>query len=59
MCATSYEPKFLKDAFYRGALALQDVLELPYAITEDEFWSAEDVQQQFEIFVDEINKEED
>lgn len=59
MCATSYEPESLKDAFYRGAMALQDMLELPYEIKEGEFWDNATIQEQFELFVDDLNNKEE
>lgn len=58
MCRDVYKPEEIRDAFYRGALALQDVLELPYNIEEEEFWLNEIVQNQFEIFIDDLGGEE-
>ncbi len=59
MCAISYKPESLKDAFYRGALALEEQLLLPFTMSEEEFWDNAIIQERFELFVDGLNKEEE
>lgn len=58
MCATSYKPELLREAFYRGALALEELFLSPFTISEKEFWESAIIQERFELFVNGLNKEE-
>jgi len=59
MNITLFNPEDLREAFFRGAMIMEQLLELPYATTPEEFWDNEVAAKGFENFVDELHDEEE